>query len=110
MANEADQWVFVSQPENTDKNASDMAWEFVKSADDMAGKDDEFGKTLASIGQSLKILAQRKGLIRVRLTTELVNELVVQLAAHIQGSDDSSVKSIGTRRLRELKQTLTAIL
>jgi hypothetical protein len=103
MAKPTDNWVFVSQPEQT----AMPEWQMLKSAD--AG-DDYYGETLASTGQALKVLAQRKGIIRLRLVTDLINELLVQTAVHIRSSDDPSIQQIGERRLRELKQTLVGLV
>ena len=167
MAKPTDNWVFVSQPEKTDKTAM-SDWQMLKSAaqkatfevsldfgnqdvdlDDVelfflnnvmpmlqkalqrevgakaqrfnlrrkngtdktadAG-DDYYGDTLASTGQALKVLAQRKGIIRLRMVNDLINELLVQTAAHIASSDDPSIKQVGQRQLRELKQTIAGLI
>jgi len=107
MAKPTDHWVFLSPSPEADKTASMPEWAMVKSAD---GDADYYGDMLASTGQALKVLAQRKGIIRLRLVTALINELLVQTAVHIRSSDDPSVKQVGQRQLRELKQTLAGLL
>lgn len=97
-----DQWVTVAQSSDPFDN-----WVPVSKA---AQETDYYQEMLVSTGQALKMAAQRQGVMRLRLVTDLLNELIVQTVAHIQSSEDPGVKQQGMRRLRELRQTLAGLL